>query len=627
MFILGSAGAFAQIPNLGEEEQEERRGSSILDDSTKQVYGPTTSSYTFLPNIKYNKPHYWHIDTAILDWHRFQFPLQFNNTYQDLGNIGTAMSPIFPVAPSVIGASPGFSLYDIYATHSDEVKYYDTKSPYSRFKIIWGGQGRSVTEASYTRNINPRSNFFFDYKGLFIDKQIGRSGRGDRNVQGINYSFGGNFGTKDGRYQAYGNFRRNNHSVDDYGGVLVEDVNATELFFDDDRQPNLTDAETIELRRNYQLYHQFKVREGFQVYHEFNHSSQQNDFITVEANDAFFDEIIEIDTLARNRSKMVYSQQEAGVKGDFGKSFYNFYYKIKNIDFDYRFLDGDTVGVETDRLENYVGARLRFGNDSISFIEAYGEFLLDGNFKLGGSIRNSWFEAEGSTALSQPSFMQQAYLGRHDLWTDTNFDNPVTTQVKGRFKLALGPMAVQPGASYTLLNNYIYFREGTSGEPRDLGPAQAGSAISVLSGDVALGVNFLNHMHFNAQVIYSNVSGGSADAVQLPDIFTNSQLYYKRISFGGNLDWQLGFDIHWRSDYFANGYDPAIMQYFVQESFEVPAFPVIDIFFNGKINRGRFFFKYSNLYELFNGTGYFTVPGYPGQSPILDFGFDWSFYD
>ena len=218
MFILGSAGAFAQIPNLGEEEQEERRGSSILDDSTKQVYGPTTSSYTFLPNIKYNKPHYWHIDTAILDWHRFQFPLQFNNTYQDLGNIGTAMSPIFPVAPSVIGASPGFSLYDIYATHSDEVKYYDTKSPYSRFKIIWGGQGRSVTEASYTRNINPRSNFFFDYKGLFIDKQIGRSGRGDRNVQGINYSFGGNFGTKDGRYQAYGNFRRNNHSVDDYGG-------------------------------------------------------------------------------------------------------------------------------------------------------------------------------------------------------------------------------------------------------------------------------------------------------------------------------------------------------------------------------------------------------------------------
>ena len=626
VFILGGFGAFAQIPNLGEEERQERTGSSILDDSTKQVYGPTTSSFTFLPNIKYNKTHYWNIDTTILDWHRFQFPLQFNNTYQDLGNIGTAISSIYPLAPTVIGASSGFTLYDVYATDSDEVKYFDTRSPYSRFKIIWGGQGRSVTEATYTRNINPRSNFFFDYKGLFIDKQIGRSGRGDRNVEGINYSFGGNFGTKDGRYQAYGNFRRNNHSVDDYGGVLVEDVNVMELFFDEDRQPSLNDAETIELRRNYQLYHQFMVREGFQLYHEFNHHSQQNDFNTVEANDVFFDEVVEIDTLRRNRSKMVYSQQEVGVKGDFGKSFYNFYYKLKNIDFDYSFLDGDTVGVETGVLENYVGFTLRFGNDSVSYIETYGEYLLDGNFKLGGSIRNNWFEAEGSTALTQPTFVQQAYLGRHDLWVN-NFDDPVTTQLRGRLKLALGPVSIQPGASYTLLNNYIYFRQGSTGEPRDLGPVQASSAVSVLTGEVGLSLGFLDHMNFNSQVIYSNVTGGSADAVQLPDIFANAQIYYKRISFGGNLDWQLGFDIHWRSAYFANGYDPAIMQFFVQEEFEVPSFPVVDIFFNGKINRGRFFFKYNNLYELFNGTGYFTAPRYPGQSSILDFGVDWSFYD
>jgi len=628
ILIAGSVQAIAQIPDIGEKEQQERRGSSILDDSTKQIYGPTTSSYTYLGNIKYNKPQYWNIDTAILDWHRFQYPLRFNNTYLDLGNIGTAIYSIYPLAPDIIGASSGFNLYDVYDRGADQIKYYDTKSPYSRFFIIWGGQGRSLTEATYTRNINERSNFFFDYRGLFIDKQIGRSGRGDRNVQGINYHFGGNYGTKDGRYQLYGNFRRNRHSVEENGGVLVEDANDLDLFFDDNRQPSLQDAQTIELRTNYQLYHQFKLREGFQLYHEFNHYKQQNDFISIEANDLYFDTEFEVDSIPiKDRSNMSYTQNEVGVKGDFGKSFYSFYYKVKEIDFDYKFLDGDTVGVETNLLENYVGATLRFGNDSVSYIEAYGEYLLDGNFKLGGSIRNNWFEAEGSTALTQPTFIQQAYLGRYDLWTDTDFDNPVTTRVKGRFNLLLGPVSIRPAASYTLLNNYIYFRRPLSEEPRDLGPVQAPSSISVLTGEARLSVDFLKHMNFNAEVIYSNVSGGSADAVRLPDILANAQVYYSRISFGGNLQWQFGFDVHWKSAYFANAYDPAIMQFYVQDEFELPEFPVVDVFINGKINRGRFFFKYNNLYELFNGTGYFTAPGYPGQSSILDFGVDWSFYD
>lgn len=632
--VACSLEGLAQIPDLGRQEApQQRRGSSILDDTTKQIYGPKTTQYTYLENIKYNIPVLWNVDTTVLDWHQtqFQYVSRYENGYVDLGNIGTAMYPIYPIKNEIIGASSGFNIYDPYAYNPSEIKYFDTKSPYSRFKIIWGGEGRSLTEASYARNINERSNFFFDYRGMFIDKQIGRSGRGDRNTQGINYMFGGNYGTKNERYQLYANFTRTRHSVEELGGVEVDDINDIEAYFAENRQPALSDAQTIELRTNYQFYHQFKLREGLQIYHEYNRYKQQNDFLSTRENDPFFDGVIEVDSLTetlpiKDRSKIVYRQHEAGVKGDFGKTFYNFYYKIKEIDFDYKWLSGDTVGVDTGPFENYVGVNLRFGNDSLSYINAYGEYLLDGNFKLGGSLKNRWLEAEGYTASSQPTFIQQAYLGRHDIWVN-NFDDPITTHVEGLIKVPLGPVTLKPKLSYTLLSNYIYFNEVDTAIARSLEPVQASSDISVLSGGIELDVQFLKYLNFNTDLIYTTITGGSADAIRVPDIFVNSQLYFGKAIFKGNLPVQIGFDLHWKSAYFANAYDPAIMQFYTQDRFEVPAYPIVDVFINAQMKRGRFFFKFNNLYEFINGTGFIAVPGYPGQSPILDFGFDWSFYD
>ena len=102
---------------------------------------------------------------------------------------------------------------------------------------------------------------------------------------------------------------------------------------------------------------------------------------------------------------------------------------------------------------------------------------------------------------------------------------------------------------------------------------------------------------------------------------------YSNILYGGNLHLQLGVDFHQRSAYFANGYDPSTMQFYVQDEFEINSFPVIDIFLNVKINRGRAFLKFNNLNELIKGSGYFLTPFYPGQASVLDLGFDWILFD
>lgn len=632
IFLLLCHQLNAQIIDVQEEKEEDRRGSSILDDTTKQIYGPTTTRYYHEQSVKFNLPKYHFVDTSIINLHRHHFVPKSEFLYQDLGNIGTALNPIFPQLPAQIGATSGFTVYDPYFANPEDIRYYDTKSPYSKFRIVWGGQGRALTEARYARNINERINFGFKYHGYFIDKQIERERRGDRNVDGIYYMLHGSYISPNGRYRALGYFNRNNQEVQEYGGIQSATGDPEDpLFFDENREISLRDAETRELRTNYHLYHQYTIGKIAQLYHSYDRYKQQNDFNDIAADSIFFPRNV-IDSLpVRDRSKIILNVNELGIKGDAGKTFYSFYYKARHVNFDYKYIPDDSLNFETTYLESFGGFNLRFGDDSLSYIEAFGEYQLKGNYRLGGKLQNSWFHAEAQSVRNEPTYIQKAYRGRHHEW-ENDFDLPIATTFKAGFTIPLGKAVLTPAATYGLYTNYIYFREDYLIDNIDtLGlqarPVQAGGDISVLGAQLGFQVNFFKRLTFSTFFKFSNVSGSSSDAIVVPEIFTLTQLAYHNILFQGNLEIQAGIDLHWKSDYYAMGYDPAIMQYFVQDRFEVYSYPIVDVFINGKVNRGRFFLKLHNVYDLISGNGYFATPYYPGQTTILDFGVDWAFYD
>ncbi len=618
----------------GDKEDANRVGSSVLDDSTKQIYGPNTTRFTYEKNLRFNNPEWHNIDTSVFDFHKYQFVAKKSNTYQDLGNIGTAMKSIYPTSPEIIGARLGFDLYDSYYKGPQEIKIYDTKSPYSMFGIIWGGQGRSVTEAAYSRNIDERSNVSFEYRGLFIDKQIERKRRGDRNVLGTDYSFGANYGTKDGKYFVLGNFTRNRHVVNEYGGILLEEDSSFNAYFKDNRQANLSATKTIELRTNYHVYQQYKFNNLIQLYHVYDRYKQFNDFNntsakTVETNADYYNQIA-LDTLpVRDRTKIIYRQHEVGIKGDIGKTFYSFYYRGREVNLNYKFIEEDSLNFGTYYMENYLGVAFRFGNYATSYISTYAEYLPESeNYKIGARIQNKWFFAEGRSSRYLPTYVQRAYLSRHDSWQN-NFESTINTKLESGLNLKVGRLVLSPKVSYNLITDYIYFTklDGLDSTQRPYQPVQASGDISIIKGELNLGLNLLRHFTIKSQIIYSEVAGSSAQSINLPRYFINGQIAYTNILYDGNLQLQLGVDFHQHSAYFADAYDPSIMQYYVQDRFEVPSFPIIDVFANIKINRGRAFLKFNNLNELFKGTGYFLTPEYPAQKTILDFGIDWALYD
>src|SRR5690606_36796721 len=156
------------------------------------------------------------IDTVIRNFHRFTYVQRNDNLLQDLGNIGTASRPVYYTSPAQIGSRIGISTFDPY-WFGDRIRYFDTKSSYSNMKLALGGKGRSLTHVTYSRNINPRWNFGFDYRSTFVDKQVQRQGKGDRNVRSTYYDFFTTFQSKDSTYRLFFNAARGRHQVYEYG--------------------------------------------------------------------------------------------------------------------------------------------------------------------------------------------------------------------------------------------------------------------------------------------------------------------------------------------------------------------------------------------------------------------------
>ncbi len=605
-----------------------RRGSKIIDDTTRSVYGPRTSKYYFELDDFYNRPTLYSIDTVIKNVHRINSYVQFNNSlYQDLGNTGTAIHPLFYKTPDLIGASSGFNSYDLY-WDSENIKYFDTKSPYTNLRIIIGGRGKSITRIAFNRNINPLWNIGFDYRVLLIDKQIQRKGKGDRNVKGTYLDFHTAFQSKDSTYRLFMNFRNNKHEVDEYGGVQLEGTYEYKDFFSKDALPWLTEASSIEKRNNFHLHHRYEIARALQIYHTFDSYQQGNGFKDdlSQSPDDYYDNVEVDSVLTDDYAKFKSVRNEVGIKGNLLKLFYNGYYAIRNYDMDYKYISEDTLFTKTKGVENYLGGRISMKLDSVFELTGWGEIMQTGNYRIDAQLKSKWLEASLKQMQYAPSFLQQAYRGSHDLW-DHDFRNVNITQLNGYLHYTTKKLDISPGLTFSTLTNYVFFKRGYYGQKQHVLPIQSSGTQVIVAPEFKFSITYLKHVTLSSQTIYTALLKNDDDAIQVPELFVNGQLAYQNTWFKSNLDMQAGVDVHWQSSYTPNGYDITTQQFYVQQSYFVPAFPLVDVFFNGRIKKARIFVKYNNIIQLFTREGYMPTPNYPGVRNTLDFGVDWSFYD
>jgi hypothetical protein len=614
------------------EGEEVRRRSSIIDDSTKVVYGPHTTLRFTEEELFYNRLVKEPLDTNIWDFHRYAYIQRLQNKYQDLGNNGTAMYPIFLNATRLVGASDGYYVYDLFFDRNP-IEYLDTKSPYSYMDIVLGGNGRSMTEVGYSRNVNPQWNFGFDFKGIFSDRQLLRTGRGERQVGSNYYDFNTSHMSENGRYKLLANLKRMNHKVREIGGVNFidgDDDAILDQVFSGDAQPRLNNTNTIELRTNLHLYQEYSLKEFFQVYHRFDREKRQNRFQGPNEPGAvaLFNYLNpNLDSArASDRTKFVSFQNEVGIKGSLWRIFYNGFIKVRTIDFSYNHLNRDTLGIGARANEFYLGGRggILLNNDQ--YLEAEAEVMQEGNYRIQAVFKTKIFEATVHRSLSKPGFIHQAYRGAHSEWFN-NFNDTDYSTLNAQFNLKYGRIGLSPGVKYTDIGNYIFYKEINAGADQRFAPIQSAGRQRILSPSLNYEIEVLKKVFFRGEIIYSEILDNADNAIQLPKFFANAQLAYRHDVPGKNIGYHFGVDVHWRSAYYAMAYATPIQQFYVQEQFLVPAFPLIDPFFNLKMRRARIFLRYHNSLAALSKHGFMQTPFYNGMGNIADFGFNWMFFD
>ena len=589
--------------------------AQILDDTTKQVYGPTTTEYTYEYHIKYNDPKVYPLDTVIRNQHRYTYVNAGGNKYQDLGNNGTAIRPLYYQIPDQIGLRSGFHSFDHYFLDPQNIRYYNTKSPYTKLSAVFGGNGRSFVDVSFSRSDSTIFNVGFDFKRITSDKQVGATlSRGDRNVLTTIYDIYARW--HPGKYQLLTNFSRLRAQQFESGGVIpLESGSLDNLFEQDSAEVWLNNTTSEDKRNHLHLFHQYQFSELFQIYHQLDFRNQQVNFeVTSLAQDGpFFDQILFNEESTADAANFKTVRNELGVKGLHKGIFYNFYLLRRDIKYEPKYLP--SAGNQT---EYYLGAHLRYriAGQTLRF-----EGLIQdgGSYRAQGSFENKFITASYTRVQYDPGFLYQDYFGNHAEWHNS-FTSPTADVLFGRVNAEFESLKIYPALTITNVNDHIYFNQQKV-------PAQASGAAQILSPEVTLDWNFLRRMNLQGQVVYAEVTGDERQVFRVPKWLINAKLAYSNMLFKQKLEVQFGIDAQYRSAYFGHDYIPFVQHYFIQDDFEIPEYFLADLFVNFRVGRALLFMRLVFLNQGLDRPGYFTAPYYLGQRRVFDWGISWRFYD
>lgn len=604
------------------ENEEELTGRrSLLDDSTRMVYGPNTSLYFYEMDIKRNNLKLYPQDTSLTNFHNYDPVAKSNWKYQDLGDIGSATKPIWYEIPDIIGTRTGFSAYDLYFHAPEDNKYFDTKSPFTDMSAFFGGGNRNMLDLAFARNINPRWNVGFEFHTIRARKVLNPSARDDNMVVQNSYSLHTNYRSENGKYWFLGNFSRMNHTVNEIGGIIPTSVDSTSLYFTyEDAKVWLDNSQANDLRQEYHFYHEYKLRDELQVYHVFDNKNKDITFTAVlNSSDSLFYPGTrynqQLDT-TRNYSDFKEWRNEVGFKGTFKGFYYNAHAKFRTGRMKSPFFPSGKDNFN----EVYIGGELVGKISEKWAISADGEYLIPGAFRLHGLFVSPWLEVDYTKAVYKPTSMQQIYYGNHYQW-ENDFSNVGVDQIKGLVKVDLNKIKLRPSLTITRVNNYVFFNQNREA-------AQAGGEAFMLIPGLKANIRVGKKFQWDTEVIFTQVSGGASDAFRIPKWYGNTKFYFDSPMFNENVYVQSGIDVRYHSDYYAERYFPSHQQFYLQNDFNVYAYPVADFFLDIRINRTRVLFKYNHLNSGFmEQEGYFVTPDYTGYRSFIDLGITWFLFD
>lgn len=629
-----------------------------IDDSTKVIYGPKSTQYILEDDVLNNRRKLYTVDTTMDNVHRFLYVSRYENRYQDLGNLGTPLRSVFVPIPEQIGAQTGYAVFDPYAYQTMNVKYFNTRSPFSDMYLALGARNQNILRFDFTQNINPRLNLGFAVQRFTSQRQFGVPlGSNSSSLERLlaqNWGFLAhtNYRSKNDKYTLLLHFINMNHQLAEQGGVLpgstqTADGQAVLNRFDYEGDPRLTQAYGSEIQNNWHIYQQFVADQGIQLYHRLDYRRQKNFFQDDALLASLTPKITQFSTtpgfypantsqpgdpnlVSLADSSYIYQdarfrllENQFGLKGNYqlGQSAFNYRAYLRSRIYGqytrYNTSATEFNEYETRRTETFLGGWLGYYfPDSLSRLTAEVEYQLGGGFRLQGQVESKLFTAGYTAALVQPTLLQERFQSVVYFWRN-DFRLRGYNHAHGELNLRYKKLLLQPGLTYTLLSNYIYY--DTDGVAR-----QDNGAFSVVR--TGLGYSLQVGKFLTAGQAYYTVQSRD-NVLRTPAFFWNGKIQYEFL-YAKVLHIQAGVDLHFKSSYFGDAYMPVTQQYYLQNRQKVEGYLLADVYANLRVNRTRLFVKATHVNQGFlQGRGYFVAPDFLQIRRGIAFGVDWYLFD
>lgn len=531
--------------------------------------------------------------------------------------------------------------FDLYAKFPNDIKYFNTTTPYTLMDYTQSENKNLQNETRFnvfhSQNVNRDFNF-----SLFYDqsKATGhyRHQENRFNTIGLYSSYEAD------QYVSHFNILFNKIQNLENGGLAEEDPDLNEFSETDVYVVNLESARsslknsTIFWNNEYRLGKTIEVedtlgyitekfipRTGF--LYQVEYSGNKKTYVDEEANLEFYrntyiDSTATSDTIGYNRLTNIFQlnfYEAPDRKYTFSKRAF-----IGHDQISIR-MPVDTLLQKFKHSNTFVGGGISREEGKFWKWGAEGKYYLTGYrsgqtelsafiykpIRIGNDTTSLRVSGELNTIV--PDYFEQRFSSNHYQWNN-RFDNVNEMIIKSRLHSQKHKLIL--GANYALIGNYIF-------NNAEALPQQGSSEMLVLSAYVKKDIE-LRHWLLRAHVLWQK--GNQEHYLHLPEFAGYLSLNFKTV-ISKVLHTQIGGDIRYNTEFYADAYDPATGRYYWQDLEKIGNYPFVDLHVNLKLKRTRVFFQWLNAASGYLDGGFWGAPDHPLYRRTFRLGVAWSFYD
>ena len=597
-----------------EVNQEGLNQRTILDDTTKIIYGMKTTSFISKENFLLSDTLFLTLDSTLNNIYDISIPEKNQFKYQNLGNLGSPVRNIFYDIPNSFSLQSGLSSLQSYIDEISTSKFYDTKSPFIDLGLYFGGLGRSKVDFEFSRNVNKNWNLTLAINRISSDKQIGAiKNKGDKNIKSSSLKFNIFHKSNNKKISHFTDIITLNHNILGTGGVdLIVDSLPIDFFLYKDFEVRLTEVESIYKNLKLETYTDYKLSNEFKFYNQTKYKKEYYGYedLNLSLNFNFYDSFSN-NIATQDSFKIKNISNRIGIKGNSKLFNYDIYGNFGYIKY-------HVNALENSFSEIYVGGLLKYKNPNFDVVSNF-EIKKSSDYRLKVDLKSKIFEASYLSALYEPKIFERIYLGNHYSW-ENNFNSSFVNNLYAKINLENRFITFSPSINLYTIKNHIYFVGDNH--------LQADQVISFNQFIVDLKLKLLkNKINFDNKFTYNISSNSARGILNFPKQTLYSKLYYNGIWFNNTIPVQLGTIISYRSEFYGDAYDPITQNFYVQNEFMLERYLRFDLFFTMQVNNLRIFLKMNHFNQFDSFDGYFVTPYYPAQKKVLDLGVRWYFFN